>query len=142
MARSELEDTARRAILLSGQVTMGQLGSLFLLGRRKNDGGAFGKGDFMATIARQVTELQAAGLRLDADLQRRPGFENRAEAFLSYCLKHKLISKDRNSKQYRINASDVQYHGSTLYRKPLEYSVNELKGVLELFPTLMKEYCS
>jgi hypothetical protein len=126
-----LEKVVQKNIVSLGRVTMGQLGSEYLLQKIKSGDNCFSENELTDEIKTRVQTLREHGLHLDDRLMEKESFNTRFHDFINYCLKQRII--ERNSQNMiSINADKVFNNSGTDFRQnPVQYSCNELHSLLE-----------
>ena len=132
LTKIELGKMVQKNIVSLGRVTMGQLGSEYLLQKIKSGDNYFSENELTDEIKTRVQTLSEHGLHLDNRLMEKQSFDRRVQDFINYCLKQCII--ERNSRNMiSINADKVLNNSGTDFRQnPVQYSYNELHSLLEV----------
>ena len=135
LQKVELERLVQRSIITLGPVTMGQLGSEYLLRSLQAGRDVIHQDELASELASKVQALKNAGLRLDDRLVDSPSFDRRLFDFIGYCLK-KHILEGNTPGIYVINRDKVLHStGLRHWENPVQYSSNEIKSLQELIAT-------
>ena len=112
-------------------MTMGQLGSEYLLQKIKSGDNCFSESELTEQIKTRVQTLREQGLHLDDRLTKRESFNRRVQDFINYCLQQRIIERNAQN-MISINADKVLNNNGTDFRQnPVPYSYNELHSLLE-----------
>jgi 1-acyl-sn-glycerol-3-phosphate acyltransferase len=127
----ELEQRVQRAIISLGRVTIGQIGSEYLLWRKEAGKGLICEDEFAEALSARALVLKNAGLNLDEQLTEERAFLRRLRDFLDYCVGKKILV-GTSPRDYLINrdCTFTAFIGES-YHNPVVYSHNELKSLLE-----------
>jgi len=134
MGNVELERLVQRNIVGLGPVTMGQLGSEYLLQRLETGHEIIHEDELADELTSRVQALQKAGLRLDERLIIKHSFDKRIHDFISYCQKKHLLEKAAPGTFLIKRARVLNGSGPKSWSKPVQYSRNELHSLREQFP--------
>ena len=126
----ELEHRVQHAIVSLGRVTMGQIGSEYLLWRLEAGKDTVTEAELDGALGARALVLKHAGLNLDERLTHEKAFHRRLRDFIAYCVgKRMLLRKARGV--YLINPYRTEVYLGERRQDPLVYSHNELKSLLE-----------
>ena len=129
--KTELEQRVQRSIVNLGPVTMGQLGSDFLVSTAETGRDSFSESELLAASSAKIEKLHAGGVRLEDRILTASSLKKRARDFLGYCLDKGIVSRDNGS--YRIDKSSLAAGMSDKWRQnPVMYSANELRSRQEI----------
>ena len=136
LQKVELEKLVQRTIVGLGPVTMGQLGSEYLLRNLQEGREVIYQDEFASELTSRAQGLNNAGLHLDDRLTKKSSFDRRLYDFISYC-RSKHILEGTTPGIYTINRDKVlNTTGLRHWENPVQYSSNEIKSLQELFPIL------
>ncbi len=136
LRKVELERLVQRSIVNLGPVTMGQLGSEYLLRSLQAGHKVIHQDEMARELTLGVQKLNNAGLRLDDRLTVKPFFDRRLHDFIGYCC-NKHILEGNTPGIYVINRDKVLNSSDfSHWENPVQYSSNEIKSLQELFPIL------
>ena len=93
LSRVKLETLVRRRIVCLGPVTMGQLGSEYILETLQGNKERFQKQEIAEHLLSHVAEAKRVGLRLEDCLASRSSFPARLDHFLQYCTDRQILTK-------------------------------------------------
>lgn len=134
LRKVELERLVQRNIISLGPVTMGQLGSEYLVRSLQAGCEVIHQDRLASELASKVQVLKNAGIRLDDRLIARPSFDRRLYDFIGYCRSKHILERSAPGtfiiKQDKVLNSTGYRH----WENPVQYSSNELKSLQELFP--------
>ena len=131
LTKIELEKAVQKNIVSLGRVTMGQLGSEYLLQKIKSGDNCFSENELTDEIKTRVQTLREHGLHLDDRLIEKKSFDRRVQDFINYCLQQRIIYRNAQN-MISINADKVLNNNGTDFRQnPAQYSYNELHSLLE-----------
>ena len=136
LPRVKLETLMQRRLVGLGPVTMGQLGSDYILETLHGSKERFQKQELAEHLFSHVVEVNRAGLRLEDRLANRPSFQARLDHFLQYCIDRRILTKS-SPDTYVIQREKVLGRtGSDYWQNPVQYSHNELRSLREVYPGL------
>jgi len=132
LRKVELERLVQRSIISLGPVTMGQLGSEYLLWSLKAHREVINKDELASELKSKVRELSSSGLRLDNRLIAKSSFDRRLHDFIGYC-RSKHILEESTPGIFIIKRDKIlSGTGFRHWENSVQYSSNELKSLLEL----------
>ncbi len=135
LKKVELEKLVQRRIVGLGPITMGQLGSEYLLQRLEVGYHFISHDQLEKELSTKAWRFIGAGLRLDDRLMKKESFNKRLNDFISYC-RTKHILEQTAPNIYTIDRDKVlNTTGLRHWENPVQYSSNEIKSLRELFLT-------
>jgi len=133
LPKIKLEKLVQKSIVSLGRVTMGQLGSEFLLQKIKAGEKDFSEQALIDEVKARTRVLRKRGLLLDERLLDEKSFKKRFQDFMNYCLKKQILERNTQN-MISINADVILHNHSTDYHaSPVQYSYNELQSLLEAY---------
>jgi 1-acyl-sn-glycerol-3-phosphate acyltransferase len=125
----ELEKSVQKGIVSLGRVTMGQLGSDYLLLRLESGIDFISEAELGDAIVRRVQIIMNLPLNLDDRLTNETSFRSRLQDFINFCLRHDILQQNDTS-GFTINRA-IAKPGGDFRQNPVQYSRNELQSLLE-----------
>ena len=136
LPRVKLETLVQRKLVGLGPVTMGQLGSNYIVETLRASKERFQKHELAEHLLSRMVEMKQAGLRLADSLANRPLFQRRLNHFLQYCT-DRLILTEGSPDIYVIQREKVLGRtGANYLQNPVQYSYNELCSLREVYADL------
>ena len=128
----ELEQRVQKSIVTLGPITLGHMGSEYLLEILNEGRETFEESDLRDALPSRIEKLRAGNIRLEERLLTEQALSRRVHDFLTYCIKKGIVSNTGNG-SYRINKSVIENDTyDKFHENPVRYSANELKSILEL----------
>ena len=136
LPRVKLETLIQRRLVGLGPVTMGQLGSDYILETLHSGKERFQKQELAEHLVSRMAQLKRAGLRLEDSLANALSFQARLDHFLQYCVDRRILTKS-SPDTYVIQREKVLGRtGPNYWQNPIQYSYNELRSLREVYPGL------
>jgi 1-acyl-sn-glycerol-3-phosphate acyltransferase len=136
LPRAKLETLVQRKLVGLGPVTMGQLGSNYIMETLHASKERFQKQELAEHLLSRVVEMKRVGLCLADNLANRPLFQRRLDHFLQYCIDRLILTKS-SPDTYVIQREKVLGRtGSDYLQNPVQYSYSELCSLREVYPDL------
>jgi hypothetical protein len=136
LPKVKLETLVQRRLVGLGPVTMGQLGSDYILKTLHDGKERFQKQELTEHLFSYMVKVKRAGLRLEDRLANRPSFQARLDHFLQYCADRLILTKS-SLDTYVIQRENVLGRtGSDYWQNPVQYSYNELRSLREIYLSL------
>jgi len=128
----ELEQRVQKSIVTSGPITLGHLGSEYLLEILNEGRETFEELGLRDALSLRIEKLGAGNIRLEERLLTEPSLNRRVHDFLTYCVNKGIVSNIGNG-SYRVSKSVIENDTyDKFHENPVRYSANELKSILEL----------
>jgi len=131
--KTEMERRVQQTIARLGPVTLGQLGSEFLVKALEAGRSIFSESELLAALSSRIRELRDRGFRLEDRILTEGSLARRARDFLGYCLDKGIVSYI-NRGSYLIaekRVADKMQDNNKWRQNPVRYSANELRSLLE-----------
>jgi 1-acyl-sn-glycerol-3-phosphate acyltransferase len=136
LPRVKLETLIQRRLVGLGPVTMGQLGSEYILETLHSGKEYFQKQELAEYLVSRMAQLKRAGLRLEDRLANALSFQARLDHFLQYCANRRILTKS-SPDNYIIQRERVLGRTEPDYwQNPIQFSYNELRSLREVYPGL------
>jgi hypothetical protein len=136
LPRVKLETLIQRRLVGLGPVTIGQLGSDYILETLHGSKGRFQKQELTEHLVSRMAQLKRAGLRLEDRMANALSFHVRLDHFLQYCVDRRILTKS-SPDTYVIQRENVLGGtGPNYWQNPIQYSYNELRSLREVYPSL------
>jgi hypothetical protein len=129
--KSELERRVQKSLITLGPVTLGQLGSQFMLGILEDGCGMFKEQELFNNISKRLEVLRARGVRLEEGMLAERSLRKRIRDFLGYCLDRGIINCDGSGTFCIARLVEEDSTDGKLRQNPVRYSANELRSLLE-----------
>ena len=136
MRKTEVERLVQRSIVCLGPVTLGQLGSEYILQMLDAGYEVIREEELASKLAFRVQSMKNSGFRLDARLLAEHSFHRRLRDFVSYCLGKGILERVGPGSFVISRDKVLNNTGYRHWESPVQYSNNELQSLRELFPTL------
>lgn len=132
MNKYDLNDRVKRAIVCISPVTMGQLGSDFILRKVQAGLSLIYLDEVVKMISSKAKSLKASGFRLEDRLLDERSFQIRLHDFISYCLKKHILKKAGSGTFQIIKGNILNSGGCRHWENPVRYSSNEMESLQEI----------
>lgn len=127
-----LEREVQKSMGTLAPLTLGQLGSNFILGMANDGIESFEEAELHDILTAWIEKLKTTGIRLEDRITGEKALNNRIKGFISYCVKRGILHRKRNG-TLSLNGHTVNDDMTgKFHSNPVCYSVNELKSLLEL----------
>lgn len=128
LERGDLGKAVSVAITGQAVVTMSMLGSRFLWERLEKDQPVFTSEEAQAALAQNMLMLAKQGVTLEQGLRDAQHMRQRLRAFLAYCLRRGLLTR-QPGQVYRVNPAPFQQQRASFFWLNPRYCVNELMAL-------------
>lgn len=134
LSKVELEKLVQRTIVSLGPVTLGQLGSEFIVQTLSSGHDEIYEDELSDKLFLRVQALKRIGLRIEESLLSEHSFNQRLYDFISYCLSQHILQ--RTASHVFIISLDKVLNGTGCnhWENPVQYSFNELRSLFEQYP--------
>ncbi len=134
LKKIELDRLVQKSIVTLGPVTLGQLGSEYILQALQDRSEIIEEKELYEALINRAEDLNGKGLRLEEGMSHEPSMRKRFHNFIGFC-KEKHIIRRQNNGNLLINRKTVlDTKGTNYWQNPVVYSANEIKSLLEFAP--------
>jgi 1-acyl-sn-glycerol-3-phosphate acyltransferase len=136
LPRVKLETLMRKRLVGLGPVTMGQLGSDYVLETLHSAKEYFQKQELAEHLVLRMARLKRAGLRLEDRLANALSFQACLGHFLKYCVDRGILTKSLPDTYVIRREKVLGRTGPNYWQNPIQFSYNELRSLREVYPGL------
>jgi len=133
LSKMKLDTLIKTRIVGLGPVTMGQLGSDYILEILRDGKECFQKQAIAQCLLSHVVEMKQKGLNITDNLLNGQSFSTRLRHFLQYCIDQRILTK-KSPDSYIVQRDNVLGKtGANYWPSPIQYSQNELLSLKEVY---------
>ncbi|MFC1944664.1 hypothetical protein ACFLX5_04145 [Chloroflexota bacterium] len=132
LRKVELERQVQKNIVSLGPVTLGQLGSQYILNKLHSGHKLVYEDDLVRDLFSHAQTLKDRGLVLDDRLIQEKGFRRRLREFIGYCLAKRILTKAAPGTFLIDRDLVLNATGCNHWENPVQYSSNELHSLEEM----------